>query len=302
MRFNPMAVMQMGFAALAKEQHWNGQWTPSRLKTFNEHYGSCPVVLSRMWNDILSTRADLSKSDRTVKGFRKFLMAHHFVWAYPKNTELLVSHFKHIGTKDAYGKELWRWIGMLADLKKIKIVWHEELDDPNRPIFIVSVDGTDFKVWEKKHPYFSLDKGQYSHKFNHGALKYEIAIDVWTSRVVWINGPVRAAIHDRVLFDSGLASKIKKGKLVIADRVYGSEGRPASRKKFALPNDADDKELANFKARARCRHETFNGRLKNYKALSDTYHHNPDKHVLIFEAVCVTVQYQMDNGSKLFDV
>ena len=48
--------------------------------------------------------------------------------------------------------------------------------------------------------------------------------------------------------------------------------------------------------------ETFNGRLKFFRALSDTFHHNPDKHVHVFEAVCVTVQYQMDNGGKLFDV
>ncbi len=46
------------------------------------------------------------------------------------------------------------------------------------------VDGTDFKVWEKKHPAMPIDKGQYSHKFNHGTLKYEIAIDVYESTVV----------------------------------------------------------------------------------------------------------------------
>jgi hypothetical protein len=302
MRFDPMAVMTMGFAALSKEQNWNGQWTSARVDTFKKHYGSCPVVLSRMWNDMMATRTDLSRDDRSVKGFDKFLMAHHFVWAYPKNHQLLASHFKQIAERDAQGKQLWRWVSMLADLKALKIVWHRGLDDPNRPIFIVLVDGTDFKVWEKKHPHLSIDKGQYSHKFNHGALKYEIAIDLWTSRVVWINGPVRAGVHDRVLFDSGLESKIQPGKLVITDRVYGQQDRPTAHAKLALPNDVDGKTMANFKARARCRHETFNGRLKFFRALSDTFHHNPDKHVHVFEAVCVTVQYQMDNGGKLFDV
>jgi hypothetical protein len=31
----------------------------------------------------------------------------------------------------------------------------------------------------KSTPIFSIDNGQYSHKFNHGGLKYEIAIDVF---------------------------------------------------------------------------------------------------------------------------
>jgi hypothetical protein len=64
----------------------------------------------------------------------------------------------------------------------------------------------------------------------------------------------------------------------------------------------DSKDLANFKARARCRHETFNGRLKHFKALSVGYQHNPDRHVHVFKAICVIVQYQMDNGGKIFDV
>jgi hypothetical protein len=55
-----------------------------------------------------------------------------------------------------------------------------------------------------------------------------------------------------------------------------------------------------FKARVRARHETFNGRLKAYKSLSDTFHHNPDNHKHLFEAICVTVQYVMDNGGKIF--
>jgi hypothetical protein len=48
------------------------------------------------------------------------------------------------------------------------------------------------------------------------------------------------------------------------------------------------------------RHETFNGRLKFYKSLSDTYRHSAANHVHVFEAICVTVQYQMDNGAEIF--
>jgi hypothetical protein len=62
---------------------------------------------------------------------------------------------------------------MIAALKAIKIIWpEEEYNNPHGPIFIVPVDGiTDFKVWQKIHPMMPIDKGQYSHNFNHGALK-----------------------------------------------------------------------------------------------------------------------------------
>merc|ERR1711915_71933 len=145
-------------------------------------------------------------------------------------------------------------------------------------IFIVSVDGVDFKVWEKKHPRFKVDRGQYSKKFNHGALKYEIAIDVYTGRIVWISGPHRGAEHDKTIFKMGLQHRIPAGKKVICDRAYGSKDNPQENEKLALPNLCDGKELGNFKARLRCRHETFNGRIKFFKALQDTFRHGEKNH------------------------
>ena len=100
----------------------------------------------------------------------------------------------------------------------MKIIWPEdEYNNPDGQIYIVTVDGVDFKVWEKQHPEFPYDKGQYSHKISHGALKYEIAIDCFTSKVVWINGPHRGGEHDKVIYNNGLSDKIPPGKLVVAD-------------------------------------------------------------------------------------
>jgi hypothetical protein len=119
---------------------------------------------------------------------------------------------------------------------------------------------------------------------------------------VWISGPHRAGKHDKTIFDKALTGKIKTGKKAITDRVYGLKSNPSTHAKLSLPDKVDSKALANFKARARCRHETCNGWLKFFKALSDTFHHNPDRHVHVFKAVCVIVQYQMDNGGKCFYV
>jgi hypothetical protein len=55
-------------------------------------------------------------------------------------------------------------------------------------------------------------------------------------------------------------------------------------------------------AAARLRQETSNGRLKFFEALQQTFRHHVDKQKLELEAICVIVQYQIDNGSPIFDV
>jgi hypothetical protein len=89
--------------------------------------------------------------------------------------------------------------------------------------------------------------------------------------------------------------------MAIADRVYGSKKQPGDQEKLSLPNLTDDKALEDFKSWARLRQETFNGRLKFFRALSDTFCHGMDNHKHTFEAVCVIVEYQMDNGRELFE-
>ena len=87
----------------------------------------------------------------------------------------------------------------------------------------------------------------------------------------------------------------------MADRGYQSSW--PDEQMFALPRpEVDSSELTKFKTRARTRHESFNGRLKFFGCLNQTFHHSWEKHQLVFEAVCVTIQYQMENGSPIFDI
>ena len=92
-----------------------------------------------------------------------------------------------------------------------------------------------------------------------------------------------------------------RNKMAIADKGYVTS-RADEQGIFATPNPSDPQELKNFKSRARCRHETFNGRIKFFKCLSETFRHGIEKHKIALEAVCVIVQYQMDNGSEIFAV
>lgn len=271
-----------------------------KLETkFRKNYGSSSIDLAEMWYDLCSTTdgpAKLRKREKSEKGFKCFMVAHHFLWTYPKNAEILADNFS-MCEKYARGNKLWRWVGKIAALKGRKIVWNDEkYSSPNSAIFIITIDGTDFKIWEPKHPTMPLDKGYFSKKFSHGAVKYEIAIDVYSAKCVWVNGPFRGGFNDKSMYQSGLQAKIPKGKLGIVDGGY------SGCKELCIPNPKDPMPLRQMKSRARLRHETFNGRLKFFNCLSQTFRHGINKHKMAFEAVCVTVQYQMDNGSRIYDV
>ena len=92
---------------------------------------------------------------------------------------------------------------------------------------------------------------------------------------------------------------IPEGKRCIADNGYQYQGEPA---KCSTPNLHGPPDLQTFKSCARSCHEMFNGRIKFFNALAHTFHHGIDRHQPVFEVVCVIVQYQLENGSPLFDV
>ena len=57
-----------------------------------------------------------------------------------------------------------------------------------------------------------------------------------------------------------------------------------------------------LKKTARARHKALNGRLKEFVILSGRFRHKIEKHKIAFEAVCVIVQYSMENGRPLFPI
>jgi hypothetical protein len=150
----------------------------------------------------------------------------------------------------------------------------------------------------------------YSHKFNGAGVSYELGIAIYSSRLVWISGPFPASRHDLTIFRGGkpneprdpnaLISKIPQGKKGIGDSAYTAEARENGKMAVTLNEDSD--VLKKFKARAKARHETFNGRLKAFQVLDIPFRHRQLLHGSVFEAACVAVQYDMDNGYPLFDM
>jgi hypothetical protein len=174
-------------------------------------------------------------------------------------------------------------------------------------LFAYMVDGVDCETREIPHPLFNIDTTACSHKKNHCAAKYELAILVYHAQCCYINGPYKGGEHDLSMFCKGkLSAHMKKisamGKKAIVDRGYQSKAKANEREFFSYPDKMDSKKLHAFKTRARLRHETFNGRIKMFGILQNRFRHAFDMHIFAFEAVVVTVQYQMDNGSPIFSV
>ena len=159
-----------------------------------------------------------------------------------------------------------------------------------------SVDGVHFRIQEpRKQP----NTNWKSHKSNGPGYSYEVALSLYDSKIIWIDGPFPAATGDLTTFchDGGLKSKIPPGKKLMADLSYRSQ-----RDCCAVKNELDSLEVREFKRRGRARQETFFTRIKNFAILGERFRHALEKHQSVFEASCVLMQFEMDNGYPLFDI
>jgi hypothetical protein len=185
----------------------------------------------------------------------------------------------------------------------VQIVWparwtpgHPDFTNEDVPVFLLTVDGVHCRVQEPQHETKSKDSSYYSHKFKQSGVNYELGISVFDNALVWMNGPFKASRHDITIFRrAGLQTRIPQGHRIIGDSGY--IGEPVV---ISTPNVHDPVALRKFKSRARARHESFNGRLKNFKCLDERFRHGVDQHKVVFEAICVICQYQLETGSPLF--
>jgi hypothetical protein len=201
---------------------------------------------------------------------------------------------------------LFTYTRAIQALKSKKIKWLDRWNNDGSEVIVVSVDGVHCMISEPRQMPSSK---WYSHKTHGPGLAYEIAIAVQDNKIVHIHGPFPAGVPDITIFRSpgGLKSKMPDGKHATADRGYGGE------KQLRMPNTFDTELAKNFKKRAQARHETFNARIKSFKILNSRFRHSHngrkrdgvtvhDNHKAVFEAVCVLLQYDMDNGHPLFAV
>jgi hypothetical protein len=303
----PSDVLQMGLEYFKIDAHSSKKSKKSLEVDFISFYGASHISLADQWHELKTTKikeAKVTGNAATAKGFRMFLVAHHFLWAYPANAKILAKQFG-INERLAKGEHLWLWIGKIAALKSSKIVWLKRFDKEDSEIIIISVDGTDCPIWEPKHATLPRETKYYSKKKNRAGVKYLVAIAVYEARVVFIDGPFPAGTSEIESFRNKLKAMIRKSKKVVLDGGYHTKDREEANMFLKPQPGYGSKDFRKYKARVRSRHESFNGKLKKYGCLNQTFRHviceNNEKHKLAFEAVCVTCQYEMDNGLPIFD-
>ena len=189
---------------------------PNNDRVFRSLYGSSARVLKDQFEDLqisVNDEARLTRKENSSKGLCSFLMAHHWLWAAPKNATLMATRF---GTCEDYcqGEHRWKWVRKIAALGEEKIRFEDRTTGQlsvEKSMFTISVDGTDFKSWEPKHPTKPIDTSYASHKFKSAGQRYEIAISIKMDKCVWISGPHRAGKHDMTIFHEGLKGMIQPG-------------------------------------------------------------------------------------------
>ena len=62
------------------------------------------------------------------------------------------------------------------------------------------------------------DLGMYSEKHNGPGFKYEVGVCIKTGFMVWVNGPYKAATHDKPLFEDALEKRLLPWELVVFRR------------------------------------------------------------------------------------
>lgn len=255
-------------------------------RRFRAFFGIGPIAIAALFKDVssISPSIDLAKLLMTIN------------WLKLYDTEPVMSGRWGM-SEQSIRNIVKQYTGRVQELKATKI---QMGGFDNDEIFIISIDGVHCRIQEvRKDP----SAKWYSHKFHGAGLSYELGIAVRSNRLVWINGPFHASRHDISIFrneddpENGLMSKIPDGKRAIGDSGY--KGEPA---KITITKAGDSREVKRFKGRVKSRHETFNARLKCFSVLAIPFRHGFELHKQVFEAVCLCIQYDIENGNGLFEV
>ena len=268
-------------------------------RRFKAHFGSCPLMCAVVWKDLQTCEKPLPSVSN--KDFNLFLMTLFFLKSYPTE-EIMASRF-HLH-EQTVRKWLSFYVERLAALRKYKIQWPS---DWGQLVFIISVDCVNFGVNEPRHPTLHKIKKMFDRKGGKAGQTYEIALHLWENRIVWISGPHPPNDGgDRAIFigkgenfkdgRACLNDTIPEGKMAIADKIYNGL------EKVALHNSLDTTAVRVFKRRARSRQESINARMKSFGALRQRFRHGLLKQDRAVVAVAVLCQYQLENGSPLFDI
>jgi hypothetical protein len=123
-------------------------------------------------------------------------------------------------------------------------------------------------------------------------LRYELALNINTGDIVWAFGGYPCGeFPDLKLAREMYIEMVDDNEMTMADNGYKDADY------FIYP-DVCNAEREH--KRIMSRHETVNGRIKNFNVLSHVFRHDKNKHSLCFHAVVNIVQISIDYGERLY--
>ena len=285
-------------------------WKEDRLKrrqdSTNEQqyvgmYGANQYVTAQIAEDLQTTTIKEARIEKM--NIDKLHWALHFMYRYPTETERESAWKKCANTIRA---ACWYYINKICNLKHKKIVWPKFKESD---IWVMTVDGTHLVTLEPGDSDFPKDPSYFSFKHHTAGFNYEVGVDLFHSRCIWLRGPYKAGeFNDAKVFrEKGLMAKLQQ----VGKKAIGDEGYRGFPDLISTANSLDSDAVKEFKIRARQRHEIYNSKLKQFGILSERFgcKNNPndpftvdEKLQMSFEAVNVVVQYKMEMGEPLFDI
>lgn len=129
-----------------------------------------------------------------------------------------------------------------------------------------------------------------SHKFKSAGIRYEIGVSIGGRDVVWASGGLPCGRWPDIKIAKDLyVHNLNRNEITLADKGY------RDRTYFKTPSNL-------FEKRVLARHETLNGRLKQFEALNSRFRHPIKKHPKVFHACINILQVSIENGEKLFQI
>ena len=183
----------------------------------------------------------------------------------------------------------------------VQIKWENRLRKDKGRSCKTYHDGVDCRInspakKDKKKGKYPFDECWYGHKFKKAGLRYGIATCIQTGEIVLVQGPFPAgAWPDQKIYTQHVVPKLSPGEKVEADRGYR---HPTIRR----PENFDCRSEKKAKGAVAGRHETINGRLKNFASLDERYRHDIKEHKYYFYTACVMYNLMHRQYGPTFDV
>ena len=248
---------------------------------FRAHFGCGPSTCSDLWKRIDPSEVpDNSKPEHLLWG----LMLLKLYCA-----ESVLCTLAGGAHEQTFRKWSWTFAEAISELQCSVILWENRFVGDIGNECLVSVDGTDFQIYQWK-PFW---KGWFSHKFKGPGVRYEVGVCIRTGSIVWFNGPFPCGKWPDInTFRQGMKHCLRTGEKVQADLGHRGEALL-----IVTPDETSDTGRA-----VQARHETINKRFKQFAILHRVFRHDVRKHQVVFGAVAVITQLAIEHGEPLYQV